>query len=95
MCVCLAGAIVCGIPVLATDVGGTADLFPGGHEGEFFNPTDYAVLAEKILALQRNRQRCGAISEQARHCVGEHFSMNRMVCYYEATYLDLVRVGKR
>ena len=88
-------AMACGIPVVATDVGGTADLFTGGQEGEFFNPTDHAVLAEKILALQRNRQRYDAMSARARRRVVDHFSMNRMVRHYEATYRDLVRVGKR
>lgn len=88
-------AMACGLPVLATDVGGTADLFTDGREGFFFQPEDEETLASLISRLQQNGLLRSIMAKQARHRVVEHFSVHTMVRNYEAMYLELAAAAKR
>ena len=82
-------AMACGLPVLATDVGGMADLLSEGHEGRFFGPQDDDKLARLIAEFLQNDAPRHIMGERARHRAVEHFSVRTMVHNYEALYLDL------
>lgn len=88
-------AMACGLPVLATEVGGTADLFTPGREGFLFQPEDDETLASLIIQLQQNRVLRRALAEQARRHVVEHFSVHTMVRHYEAMYIELTEESHR
>jgi glycosyltransferase involved in cell wall biosynthesis len=81
-------AMACGLPVLATDVGGTADLFSQGIEGWFFSPNDDDTLASLIVQLERDPSLHNAGLRGRQHVV-ENFSVKTMVRQYENLYSDL------
>jgi sugar transferase (PEP-CTERM/EpsH1 system associated) len=82
-------AMACGLPVLATDVGGTADLLDNGREGFLFQPADDEALAALIMRLQQDNPLRRSMAERARRRVLEHFSVHTMVRNYEVMYLEL------
>jgi sugar transferase (PEP-CTERM/EpsH1 system associated) len=88
-------AMACGMPVLATDVGGTTDLFAAGQHGFFFHPEDDQTLAALIIHLQQDGALRRAMADRARRHVVEHFSVDTMVRSYEAMYLELASLASR
>lgn len=82
-------AMACGLPVLATDVGGTKDLLPENHWEYLFQPEDDETLAALLLRLQQDSDLRDALAMQARrHAVG-NFSVQTMVAQYENMYAKL------
>jgi len=88
-------AMACGLPVLATDVGGTADLFCEGHEGFLFRPQDDEKLAWLIMRLEGDSLLRRTMAERARRRIVEHFSVQAMVREYETMYLELAGAVNR
>jgi sugar transferase (PEP-CTERM/EpsH1 system associated) len=82
-------AMACGLPVLATDTGGTPDLFTEGSEGFFFSPEDDGALASRIVQLQRDEYLRRIMGERARYRVLEHFSVSDVIRRYQSMYADL------
>jgi len=82
-------AMACGLPVLATDVGGTKDLFAAERERCFFQPKDDEALAFLILRLQHDCDLRRTMAAHARRRVVESFSIQNMVHHYENMYFDL------
>lgn len=89
-------AMACGVPVLASCVGGTADLFTDGEQGLLFPSNDAAALAQLITRLADNRALRLRMAERARCHVIERFSVQTMVRKYEALYQELAepRLGQ-
>jgi sugar transferase (PEP-CTERM/EpsH1 system associated) len=86
-------AMSCGLPVLATDVGGSADLFSAGQEGFFFRPEDDETLTSLIDQLQHNSPLRYGMGRRARSRAIEHFSICRTVCQYEVMYAELIEAS--
>lgn len=87
-------AMACGLPVLATDVGGTKDLLPENHWEYLFQPEDDKTLASLLLRLQQDRALRDALAMQARrHAVG-NFSVQTMVAQYENMYAKLITTAR-
>jgi sugar transferase (PEP-CTERM/EpsH1 system associated) len=83
-------AMACGLPVLATDVGGTRDLFSDDQGGGyFFQPQDDKTLASLILRLQQDSILRRTIGERVRRRAVQDFSVQNMVRHYENMYLEL------
>lgn len=88
-------AMACGLPVLSTDSGGTADVFSDGQEGFFFRPDDEETLACLIRQLQVDDQLRSALSERARRLVVAKCSVQTMVYNYENMYIELALAADR
>ena len=82
-------AMACGLPVLATDVGGTPDLLNENTEGFFFRPEDDEHLASLLLRLERDNSQRLVMGQRARQRVVQEFSVETMVRNYESMYTDL------
>ena len=62
----LAEAMIVGLPVLASDVGGIPDMIDDGVTGFLFPSEDEAALAEKLLLLIRNDELSVLMGARAR-----------------------------
>jgi glycosyltransferase involved in cell wall biosynthesis len=84
-------ALACGVPQVATDVGGTREAVTP-DTGILVPPSDPRALADAVIALLRDparRERMAAAS-RARHAA--HFTVERMVAETAAVY-DAVLAG--
>lgn len=84
-------AMACGLPILATDTGGTKDLFHENEEGYFFHPEDHAALGALILRLHTDDVLRGDLGRKARLHAVSQFSVQTMVRNYESLYAELSR----
>lgn len=83
-------AMASGLPIVASDVGGTRDLFLEGQEGHYFAPNDAQGLADVLTKLQDNESLRKAMGDRARRRAAETFSLETMVRQYERLYEKLV-----
>lgn len=78
-------AMASGVPVVATDVGGTRELFQSGREGFLVRPGCADEIAFYTSALLRDAPRRAAMGAAARRRA-EQFSLERMARETEAVY---------
>jgi glycosyltransferase involved in cell wall biosynthesis len=82
-------ALACGVPQVATDVGGTREAITG-ETGILVPPRDPRALAEAVVALlgDPDRRARMAAASRARHA--ERFTVERMVARTAAVYDTLI-----
>jgi glycosyltransferase involved in cell wall biosynthesis len=80
-------AMSCGLPVVATRVGGNPEVVVDGETGILVPPTDADALAQAMLVLLKDRDRGRAMGLAGRRRVARHFEIGRMVAAYEALYV--------
>lgn len=79
-------AMASGLPVIATAVGGNADLVAEGKTGVLVPAADVAALAEALLALAQAPEHAAAMGRAGRARVEAQFSLQAMVSAYGALY---------
>src|SRR5262249_33011025 len=82
-------ACACGVPVVATDAGGTAEVLPDGRSGYVVPPGDSGALADRIARLLADpglRRRMGAAG---RAFVREHFTFEAPAQGYMSLFAGL------
>lgn len=79
-------AMACGLPVLATDVGGNGELVQTGRTGRLTPAGDVEAMAQALLAMFAERARTVQQGAQGRADVEHRFSMQAMVGAYQALY---------
>jgi len=72
-------AQACGIPVVASRVGGLVDLIEDQRSGFLVPINDPAALANRIIEVFRNPHQAKMMADQARLNVEQHFSVERML----------------
>ena len=88
-------AMALGKPVVATEVGGNTELVEPGVTGLLVPPGDPQALAQAVLGLLEDPQRCQAMGERGREVVRSRFSLEGMVKNYQDLYEEvLARKGK-
>ena len=82
-------ALACGVPQVATDVGGTPEAVTE-DTGILFRRGDAYALADAVVSLLQDEQRRRrmAAASVARH--GSHFTLSRMVAATAAVYEEAV-----
>jgi sugar transferase (PEP-CTERM/EpsH1 system associated) len=83
-------AMAAGLPVLATDVGGNAELVLHGETGELVPPGDVQAMAEGLLRMANDPARATAMGRAGRARVERHFSLPAMVAGYRSLYQRLL-----
>lgn len=79
-------AMACGVPVLATEVGGLPEVVVDGQTGMLFPLGEHAMAADMAVALLSDPPRYRAMRQAAiRHA--QHFDVDDIVLAYEAFYL--------
>ena len=72
-------AAASGVAIVASDVGGTRDIFPQKAAARLFPPADAALLASAILELLGNRPVRDRLGAAARRCAEERFDIRKTV----------------
>src|SRR2546427_7165082 len=83
-------AMAQGVPVVATDVGGTRDAVFNGTTGLLVPPSDPTRLAAALDSLLSDPNRRRAISVAAQHHVRDAFSADSVIASLETLYMSLV-----
>ena len=79
-------AMACGLPVVATRVGGNPEVVQGGQTGLLVPSGDPAALAGAILELLSDDACCRRMGLAGRRRVEDNFDVRRMVAAYESLY---------
>ena len=84
-------AMACARPVLATNVGGNAELVNDGQTGVIVPAGDVQALARGLLDLAQAPQRARAMGALGRARVEQQFSLEAMVDAYQRVYDEVLR----
>lgn len=79
------------LPVVATNVGGNADLVEHGQTGYIVPSGDVQAMARRLLRLAGNPARVDALGNAGRRRVQSSFSLQAMVSTYQSVYEQQLR----
>jgi sugar transferase (PEP-CTERM/EpsH1 system associated) len=79
-------AMACGLPVVATAVGGNADLVADGMSGQIVAAGDVEALARTLVDWSGDAPRRRQAGQAGRRIVEQRFSLTAMVDAYQAVY---------
>jgi sugar transferase (PEP-CTERM/EpsH1 system associated) len=88
-------AMACGLPVLATAVGGNVELVDDGVTGALVSGADVDALAAGLVSMASDAARAAAMGLAGRVRVERHFSLRSMVGAYQGLYDKLLAERKR
>ena len=83
-------AMVAGVPVVATRVGGTPELVENGVSGLLVPPDDPGALAKAIQSLMGNRVLAEQLAQAGKRRMTTLFSVQKMVESYDNLYQSLM-----
>ncbi len=85
-------AMVSGLPVVSTDIGGVPELVVENETGFLVPPKDPQLLAEaieKMLTLPEHQ--CSGMGQAGKKKVEENFTLDKIVAAYEDLYLTCLK----
>jgi len=88
-------AMSCGLPVLATEIGGLSEVITHGVDGWLCPVGDCHCMAERIYSLLTDEAKRRAMGEAARRKAVESFSPEKIVAQYEALYASVIKADQR
>ena len=83
-------AMASGLPVIATDVGGNADLVADGSTGKIVSAANPEAMAKTIVRLANDPSNARDMGRAGRWRVEQEFSLDAMVGAYQGTYDKLL-----
>lgn len=79
-------AMATGLPVVATDVGGNAELVVHGTTGEIVPPAQIEPMSQRLVQMASDPQRAAAMGRAGRVEAARDFSLPAMVAIYQNLY---------
>jgi sugar transferase (PEP-CTERM/EpsH1 system associated) len=79
-------AMACGLPVVATSVGGTPEVVKHGLNGQLVSARDERAMAEAIWTLYSNKDKAVELGTAARKTVLDRFGLQAMVDQYRSVF---------
>jgi glycosyltransferase involved in cell wall biosynthesis len=79
-------AMACGVPAIATRVGGVPELIDDNVNGLLFEIGDVDAMASAAVALLNDPGRLEAMSQAARRTAQDRFCTTRIIPLYEDFY---------
>ncbi|PHV12117.1 TIGR03088 family PEP-CTERM/XrtA system glycosyltransferase [Chitinimonas sp. BJB300] len=86
-------AMACGLPVIATEVGGNAELLEPGESGYLVPAANPQALANAIMHYARSPSEGQAAGLHGRQLIERRFSLDAMVAHYQQLYDHLQRTA--
>lgn len=86
-------ALACGLPVVATNVGGIPDIVIHNQTGLLVNKGDVQGLAEAIISLLMKPVECDRLSQTAQLYANKHFDGERSADSLVRLYRELCAIG--
>ncbi len=87
-------AMAAGVPVVATDVGGTGDLVQPGRTGELGPRGDADSLAAALVRVLSNPERAAELGAEGRRVAGARLSLETMVESLVTVYDELTAIPR-
>lgn len=87
-------AMLAGLPVVATDVGGNRELIENGRTGFLCAERNAEELAGRVIALFNDEKTASKIGSAGKQRILSDFSMTKMVNSTEKIYLSLLKRGR-
>lgn len=84
-------AMRAGLPVVASNVGGVKELVRDGSNGFLVDKGNIAMLAEKLAALEGNRQLCHAMGTKSREVYENVFGISKMIDSILSVYKEIAQ----
>ena len=81
--------MACGVPAVATRVGGVPELITHGHDGYLEAPGDIPALAQRVIELLTDPDLHRRMSESARATAVAKFCSSRVIPLYERYYREV------
>jgi glycosyltransferase involved in cell wall biosynthesis len=81
-------AMACGLPVIASNVGGALDVIEEGKSGILFEAENVHQLAEKLTSLLMSRDQWAELGTQARLAIFRHANLGDTVLRLKEIYLQ-------
>jgi len=88
-------AMACGLPCVATRVGGTPEVIEAGRNGHLVAPEDPAALSASLRALLGDASTCAALGREARKTVEARYSLETVAHSYLQLYEELASPASR
>jgi N-acetyl-alpha-D-glucosaminyl L-malate synthase BshA len=82
--------MACGVPAVATNVGGVPELITHGVDGYLEKPGDIAAQAARVVALLSDASLHDKMAKAARHTALTRFCTERIIPQYEKYYQDVL-----
>ena len=79
-------AMACGVPTIATRVGGVPELIQHGHNGLLFPVGDVDSMSTAAIELLSDQHRLDAMAKAGRKTAQDHFCSSRVIPLYEDYY---------
>jgi glycosyltransferase involved in cell wall biosynthesis len=84
-------ASACGLPVIASDIGGLSEVIRDKKTGLVVPPADPDSIAEAIISLIKNPDYRGELGEEGRRFVSNHYNWIENAAQMEKLYEEVLR----
>jgi glycosyltransferase involved in cell wall biosynthesis len=88
-------AMAAGLPVIATDVGGTREVVKDGETGYLLQPNDVAGLADRICRLAADATLRAKMGGNGREFVEQGYDWSRIAARTGEVYEQVLRTSGR
>ncbi|MCK4781729.1 glycosyltransferase [Candidatus Parcubacteria bacterium] len=83
-------AMRCGVPIIASNVGGLSYIIQNRKTGIFFPPKNHRILARKIIELLKNKKLRNKLTKNAEVIVKENYGWNKIASDVSKLYQELL-----
>ena len=83
-------AMACGVPAIATRVGGVSELIDDGIDGRLFEVGDLEGMSAAAVELLTHREHISAMAAAARKTAQDRFCASRIIPLYEEYYQRVI-----
>jgi teichuronic acid biosynthesis glycosyltransferase TuaC len=87
---CVMEALSCGLPIVATDVGGIPDIVEHGKSGLLVNSGDVEGLADSLVCLLDDYNRCLDMGKAAQRFARDNLDARKTVARLVTLYTELI-----